>query len=461
MNPVASVIAKGRSIVERGSGSSHASISVLKALLGRCGMLALNCGTGILTARVLRPEGRGELSAMILWPVFLSGAFSLGLPSALLYTMKRNRQHSGLMISTAVAIGVSLSFVTAMLGFLLLPHWLGHYRPEIVRMAQLFMISTPATILVLIGRSAWEAEGRFGTSSASYVAAPLTALAVLLILLSIHRLTPITAAWAYVLSGVPPLIWMCSSLRERFYFRFRAMRSSAKELMSYGLRSYGIDLCGTLSQYVDQALVLGLLTAPEMGVYTVTLSLSRLINVVFVSTSAVLFPKAMEHDVEGSCRLAMRALIGSLALAIPGAIALIWGSMLAIRTLYGPEYLIATGLFRILVLEALLSGSISVMSQPFMAMGKPGTVTMFQAGGLLASIPLICLFVPRWGADGAGVALLISACLRGALLRYGYYRILPNNTILVRPAWDETKQMARAYIAIARRALTSSSAEAA
>src|SRR5260370_41915451 len=63
-------------------------------------------------------------------------------------------------------------------------------------------------------------------------------------------------------------------------------------LLSYGIRSWGIDLLGTLGVQVDQALVVRLLTPADMGVYVVMLSLSRVLGIIQTSAVTVLFPKA-------------------------------------------------------------------------------------------------------------------------------------------------------------------------
>ena len=401
--------------------------SVVKSLAGRCGMIALNCGTGILTARALKPVGRGELAAMILWPVFLSQAFTLGLPSSVLYALRRGRMQGRTLVGTSMLIGLILSVLTTLTGVLILPHWLNHYPAEVVRLGQWFMLTTPMTILLIIGRSALEARGKFGTSSFALLCAPLQVAFGLLLLLTFHRLTPLSAGWAYVLSGFPPIVIVLIHLRGELLPVWSEVSQAARELLSYGLRSYGIDLCGSLSQYVDQALVVGMLSPAAMGSYTVALSLSRMMNVPFTSAAAVLFPKAMNRELQSSFALSLRALVGSLAIAVPAATLVLFGGGIALRLLYGREYAVAQGLLRILVLEALISGSITVMSQIFMAIGKPGTVTTLQAAGVATSIPLIAVLVPHWGAAGAGFALLLSALLRAALLWGSFRRLLPRS----------------------------------
>jgi O-antigen/teichoic acid export membrane protein len=47
-----------------------------------------------------------------------------------------------------------------------------------------------------------------------------------------------------------------------------------------------------------------------------------------------------------------------------------------------------------------------------MALGRPGLVTILQSSGLILSLPLFFLLVPRWGVLGASFALLTAALVR-------------------------------------------------
>ena len=117
----------------------------------------------------------------------------------------------------------------------------------------------------------------------------------LLILLATHSMTPFSAALAYVPVGIVPLVWMIVRLAKMFRPTLGSFRESARHLFAYGIRSYGIDLCGTMALYVDQALVVRLLEPNLMGTYVVALSLSRMLNAFHTSVVMVLFPKAVSR----------------------------------------------------------------------------------------------------------------------------------------------------------------------
>ena len=293
----------------------------------------------------------------------------------------------------------------ALLGIGILPLWLHRYSHELVHHAQWFMLASLFSMAAMIFRGVWESMDGFGKSAGAQLLSRI----------------------GYVLSGVPPFLWTCIAIVPKAKWKFQQVRESARELLSYGLRSYGIDLCGTLAQYVDQALVLGMLSASQMGTYTVALSLSRMLNVISVSLSAVLFPKSIGQTADRVVRLAVRTLLGTLTLGILGALFILFFGSFMLNLLYGHEYVTASATLKILTLEALISGSLTVLSQPFMAMGRPGTVTLLQVAGLLTSIPLLLVLVPRMGPEGASIALVCSACVRGLLLWISYGRIFPGS----------------------------------
>jgi len=80
----------------------------------------------------------------------------------------------------------------------------------------------------------------------------------------------------------------------------------------------------------------------------------------------------------------------------------------------------AAGALRILVAEAVLSGATFVLAQAFMALGRPGVVTMLQALGLSLSIPMMLWLIPRLGIYGAALALLTATTARFIFIYLGF-----------------------------------------
>jgi O-antigen/teichoic acid export membrane protein len=234
----------------------------------------------------------------------------------------------------------------------------------------------------------------------------------LVVLLVTRSMTPFSASLAYVPVGIVPLLWMAFRLTRMFQPSLRSFRPAARQLFSYGIRSYGIDLCGTMSLYVDQALVVRLLEPSLMGTYVVALSLSRMLNVFHASVVMVLFPRAVSRLPQEVAEMTSRAMRMSTVLATLAGIGIVALGPEVLNLLYGKEYRGASIVLRILVIEVILSGATLVLSQAFMALGRPGIITALQVTGLALTVPLMFLLVPRFGIVGAGAALLCSTIAR-------------------------------------------------
>jgi O-antigen/teichoic acid export membrane protein len=277
---------------------------------------------------------------------------------------------------------------------------------------------------MVIGRAALESQGQFTASNLSLIGPPLLTLAGLLSLWVTHTFTPVNAGFCYVLSGVPSLIWMGRSFHQAVRPRFHHLTRSAKLLLSYGIRSYGIDLCGTLSIYVDQALVVRILQPSMMGTYVVALSLSRILNVFHTAVVMVLFPRAVSRPPREVLEMTGQAVrMTTFATTLCGAGIMLAGPRLLIF-LYGPEYRGAAAILRILVVEVILAGATQVMSQAFMALSRPGVITTLQAIGLMLTVPLMLVLVPRFGIEGAALSLVVSTCARFAFVLASFSRFL-------------------------------------
>lgn len=412
-------------------------------------IIALNAATGIVTARALAPAGRGELSAMILSYSFLACALTLGLPSALTYQLRKNPEHASDLLGAGLILCLLISGISAIIGFFLLPLWIPQYSPTVLFYARVFLLNTPIALFFLIGRAAVESRGGFSASNLSLFGSPAATLAGLIPLKLAGWLTPVTAAWCYVLPGIPLAVWMLVHILRTFEPRFRSFFVSVRLLISYGIRSYGIDLCGTMSLYVDQALVVRLLTPDLMGIYVVALSLSRLLNAFHTSVVMVLFPRAVSRPPMEVLELTGRAVRITTALTVAcGACIVLAGPKLLVL-LYGAEYQGATSILRILVLEVVLSGATQVMSQAFMALGRPGVITTLQTIGLSLTIPLMLVLIPRIGLTGAALSLLISTCARLAFVLVSFPLLLklpiPNLLVQRKDITGVTQQIRRSF----------------
>ena len=367
----------------------HGPRAVAHSILSKIVILGLQAGTGILTARTLLPVGRGELAAMILWPLFMASVTTLGVPSSLIYYLRHRPEERERLIANGFLMATVLGIVAAAVAAFVLPWWLHQYSSSIIHAAEWFLLTVPICSVTLAGRAILEASEEFSTSNAIQTLTPFATLVGLLGFLAAHRLNPYTAAIAYIAASIPTFWLMIGRVRRAGLSGWHCNPVIMKLMMGYGVRSYGIDLLGTLALQVDQVLVVSLLSPGAMGSYVVVLSLSRMLNLFQNSVVMVLFPKAAGRSAEEVVALTGRSVRASgLITALCGVFVCVTGPTL-LRILYGKEYVGAVGALRVLVIEVVLSGATFVLAQAFMALGRPGIITILQAIGLSLSIPMM------------------------------------------------------------------------
>ncbi len=415
-----------------------ATAATLQTLLTRVFILAISLATGVITARILEPIGRGEQAAISMWPQFLAYAMTLGLPASLLYNFKRHPKEESELFSAALLLSTGLGIVAMLTGIVFIPRWLTQYSAEVILFAQCFMVMAPVILLSETFMAALETIGKFTIANQVRYLQPLITLAILGVLALAQMLTPFTSALSYTLPSLPIFFWMLAYLWNQFHPHWRGLGTSYKRLISYGLRCYGMQLLGTLAAQLDQVLVIGLLTPVSMGLYVVALSVSRMLNLFQSSIITVLFPKVAARPIEEVAALTGRAARIGLALTLLAAIGLMALSPVLLPLLYGPDFIGAVRVFYILGVEVVISSTSQTLSQTFMASNRPGTLTILQAVAFGLSVPLMLVFIPAFGLEGAGLAVLCSTTARFILVLVSYPLILkihPPGLLITREDW--------------------------
>src|SRR4051812_20214569 len=192
-------------------------VAVMQSMSGRILFVLINAATGIITARALHPAGRGELAALGVWPNFLGSLMTLGLPSAFIYWSRTQPERRSSLLWVSLPLTVVLGGLATLVGVIGIPFWLTQYSPHVIHVAQLLMLNAFVVLMIANARAACEAESDFFASSVALCMPPLLALFGLIGLAASHRLTPVSAAAAYVLSGIPACVFLLSRIRRYLY----------------------------------------------------------------------------------------------------------------------------------------------------------------------------------------------------------------------------------------------------
>src|SRR5258707_9767832 len=111
-----------------------------------------------------------------------------------------------------------------------------------------------------------------------------------------------------------------------------------------------------------------------------------------------------------------------------------------LRIIYGPVYSEGgTLVFRLLLIEVVLAGATDVLAQAFMALGRPGVVSLVQGVGIGVGVSFMPFLIHRYGIVGAGLALIISTAIRFTLTLLCFRPLLrssPPALLMTRDDWS-------------------------
>ncbi|MGO9803438.1 MAG: lipopolysaccharide biosynthesis protein [Steroidobacteraceae bacterium] len=402
-------------------------------------VLAVNVVTGIVSARVLGPQGRGELSALLLCPQFLSFLFTLGLPSSTIVRIKGSPASASGLMGAALLLSGVMGLLAASIGLLIMPHLLKQYDSHVINVARALlafvMLGVTSTVLV----AALQLSDRFvAYNRLRFWQSALTLLS-LGGLAAAHRFTPEAGALAYVLPTLPFFGWNLWWVLKEFKPRLSDWREHCRELLSYGWRVHVIDTGNTLFGQLDKLILVAVLAPSVFGLYVVVFNVSRLVTTFANSATPVLLPRSAGKSAGEVLSMTSRALTATSALTMAAVVGFVLLGGLGLRWLYGEQFAAGYGTLVILSIEGALSSSAAVLQQPYVALHRPGTVALFQTFSLSLGAALIYLLARRFGAEGAACGLLLATSARFTLTYSGFAwllglrapRLLPTRTELL------------------------------
>ncbi len=438
LRALASRIVRGRD-----SGSA-AALSVISE-----GALVVTfLGTGVVASRVLGPEGRGELAAILTWSNLLTLLFMLGVPQATVFNLRRYPDKGPALVAAGLLLALGLGLVAAAAGLLILPIALQKQPASIVRFAELSMLLGPFTVVfyVLLGCvQAREAYRRYNL--ARWLAVGGLGLAALLALAALGALTPESASLARLL---PPLLVAVVLLRPRPAPRgvtATGLREACRLQLTYGLAAHTGEISVLLSGEVDRAFVIATMSSHDSGLYAVAIGMASLILVFDRAAATVLPPRLIGQPLPALTELVGRATRVTILLAACTALAAIALAPSLVGLLYGAQFEPASGPFRVLAIASALTAAAAPLSLGLRAAGRPGVASIVPVVSILVTFPLLAVLVPRHGLVGAGFALVITAVGRFGLL-LAFYPIFLGQRV---PALWPTRADARTIAAVLRR----------
>ncbi|BCX19567.1 MAG: hypothetical protein KatS3mg117_3249 [Geminicoccaceae bacterium] len=260
-------------------------------------LLVTGMATGVLSARLLGPEGRGLLSAVTFWPMLVAGLATLSLPEAIVARSATIGRDAGAVGISALLLGLLAGASAVMILAPALTYLLGPERADFRILALCFAIGwVPVwnANAMLVGLD--QASQRFFIVNLLRIAPSALYLAGLCSLWITGNVSVRAFAWAMLAAAV-------LTLALRLLFGWRRLlgvpdKTTLAALLSVGLRFHAHAVLFLLASQADRMVLLLAFSDADIGHYVVATTFAQSgLAAVTSAVSFVLFPAmAAEPD---------------------------------------------------------------------------------------------------------------------------------------------------------------------
>jgi O-antigen/teichoic acid export membrane protein len=376
------------------------------------------CGvvTGVLTARLLGPSGRGELATVLLWPVILSNLGLMGCNWALAREVASNPEAEPDLICSAAAVGLAASLVYFFLGYFLILVLLPADRINLLPLARLCLLLIPLDIFNQIllaiehGRMRWR---RFNFVRGSFY---LFYLAMICLIWSGHEAQVRRFVWAFLASQLLAVLlrfW----IQRKSFAKGRASFSECRRLLRSGLPYWGATAGNLLALQIDTVLVVSLMSTEAAGIYAVASAFGNaqfsLGDALGITSFAVL---SNEKDIGSQEEILTETFRQSTLLMTGLAVVLSCLIPFIVTPFFGSRFSAATRPAVILALAASLIASGNILNQGLRGAGRPyaGLASQLLGTGIL--VAAAALLLKPFGLMGMACGVVLSACTQIVVL---------------------------------------------
>jgi len=390
--------------------------SIVAGLLGQAALVV----SGVLAARMLGVEDRGNLALLVLFPAALSQIGSLGLPLATTYELSK-RPVAAAELVRRLATPVAAQAAVLVLIHVVILAIIFRSDPHPVRLAALVSLGAiPAALAQLYGVAILQGQQRFAAFNVlrTLPAAAYSAAVLALFVADAGTLERVTVAWV-ASSAVVGAATMVIALRSAALRGARAGVYSISRMLRFGLRG----LLGSTSPIetfrLDQAVVGLFLSTASLGLYVAGLAFANLPRFIAQSIGYVAYPRVARR---GPGEEGQRELWHSFWLAVGVCSVIILLLELSVGRLvplfFGHDFAGAVPLTRILLVGALFLSARRVLTDGAQGLGRPGLGTIAEVASWAFLLPALAVFTPLLGARGVALALTVSAALSFTVLLF-------------------------------------------
>jgi len=404
-------------------------------------VLMLCCGvvTSLLGAWALGPAGRGDLIVVLMWPGIFVMLMEIGLPMAYRYWTAKQPESTSAMFSNAVVLTLLIGFAGAGLAWMMIPHLIGRRSPEVVRLAQVYALVIPMTLLIDLTRGLLEGARRFHWVAALRLVFFGVQLVSYIVLWLDGRLTVATAVYTMIAATVVGLTLALIGVWRELKPRWQPSIAQLKTNLRYGVRDYPGVLTEFVSWRLDLMMLVGMASSTSVGLYSIAIRLAEITAVLASSVGDALMPEvAASKKADEATKIVTRSLRLTLLCHLLILVPLWISAPYILRFAYGTGFVPVTNVMRLLMLASVIWSAGAIVISGLNGLGHPGLSASARIAAALVMVVTLLRWLPTRGIQGAALASLTGYSV---MFLVALFWLLRRQRIglweCLRPRWDD------------------------
>jgi O-antigen/teichoic acid export membrane protein len=369
----------------------------------------LGLATGTFVARLLGPQGRGELAAIQLWATLLLFVSELGMSDALVYFSARDPRWGLRYLATALIISLGVCVPVMVMAYAAMPVLLSTQSNDVVAAARVYLLLLPVNVLMLSSHIL-RGRGDFRAWNAARLIAPVVWLAVLLSSWGLGLREPRLLAFLYLMlfavASAPILVLVV----RHYGGRLRPEAAKARPLLSYGFACLLSAVPRLFSSRLDQVVIAAFLPAQTLGLYVVAVSWSMLVSPLASSVGSVVSPRvASQGDHDRQRQVFAQASRATVLVSLLVAVGAMACTPLVLPFLFGRSFAPAIPTACILLGATAMTGVNDTLGQGLRGFGRPSSAARAEFAGAIANGGGLWLLLWPLGITGAALASVLGS----------------------------------------------------
>lgn len=412
---------------------------------------AVNIATGLLSARLLLPQGRGELAEITLWAGLIFEFGIVGLSDALLYRAATGASKPRELFAAMAALTLVFSVLLIAAGLVIEPYIFAGRDADLLRLSLIFLIAyVPTNLGALFVASMFQGYLDMLTWNLLRSVVGVGYLAFIGVAVAIGQATVAGFAVAYLLGTAAALALGLVLLARRGWIGMRLHWETIKGIVVYGAKLHVGEMLNSARQKIDQALVALWLPHSDLGLYVVALTVANGPMILAQTLAAVGFPKiSQQTDVAGKTLVFGRYFRFTIAVTTAAAVALLVLNPWLVPLLFGRPFSPAALIANIMLIGLPAAAAKLLFIQALKAWDRSLLIGHAELVGLVAAALSLVVLLPTFGIAGAAASLVVANVVAAAVMAGSLHRNLglPLATLMKPTAddWRLATELAAAF----------------